>query len=187
MDGSSRSGHANAYFTGFGTSKRVVFFDTLLAKLNTSEVEAVLAHELGHFRHRHVFKRIVSSFAIMLGVFALLGWLANQPAFYLGLGVAPNLTAPNDALALILILMAGPVFMFFATPVFAALSRRQEFEADAFACQQADGQRLADALLKLYQDNASTLTPDPLYVRFHYSHPPAAERLAAMRQRPAPA
>lgn len=187
MDGSRRSGHANAYFTGFGTSKRVVFFDTLLAKLDTSEVEAVLAHELGHFRHRHVFKRIVSTFAIMLGVFALLGWLANQASFYLGLGVAPNLSAPNDALALILILMAGPVFMFFATPVFAALSRRQEFEADAFACQQADGQRLADALLKLYQDNASTLTPDPLYVRFHYSHPPAAERLAAMRQRPATA
>jgi STE24 endopeptidase len=162
----------------------VVFFDTLLAKLDAGEVEAVVAHELGHFRHRHVFKRIVTMFAIFFAVLALLGWLVNQPAFYLGLGVAPNAAAPNHALALILIMMAGPVFLFFASPLFAALSRRQEFEADAFACQQSDGRRLADALLKLYQDNASTLTPDPLYVRFHYSHPPAAERLAAMLQRP---
>jgi STE24 endopeptidase len=184
MDGSRRSAHANAYFTGFGASKRVVFFDTLLAKLDAGEVEAVVAHELGHFRHRHVFKRIVTMFAIFFAVLALLGWLVNQPAFYLGLGVAPNAAAPNHALALILIMMAGPVFLFFASPLFAALSRRQEFEADAFACQQSDGRRLADALLKLYQDNASTLTPDPLYVRFHYSHPPAAERLAAMLQRP---
>jgi STE24 endopeptidase len=187
MDGSRRSAHANAYFTGFGASKRVVFFDTLLAKLDAAEVEAVVAHELGHFRHRHVQKRVVTMFALSFAMLALLGWLVNQPAFYLGLGVTPNVAAPTDALALLLIMMVGPVFLFFASPLFAALSRRQEFEADAFACQQADGQRLAAALLKLYQDNASTLTPDPLYVRFHYSHPPASERLAAMRQHPAAA
>ncbi|MEW6099829.1 MAG: M48 family metallopeptidase [Pseudomonadota bacterium] len=181
MDGSRRSAHANAYFTGLGAAKRVVFFDTLLAKLSPGEVEAVLAHELGHFHHRHVLKRMVGIFAFSLAGFALLGWLGGQTWFYTGLGVEPNLAAPNHAVALLLFMLAGPVFMFFVTPWMAALSRRHEYQADAYACQQASGRDLAAALLKLYEDNASTLTPDPVYVRFYYSHPPAAERLAAMR------
>lgn len=181
MDGSRRSAHANAYFTGFGAAKRVVFFDTLLKTLSPGEVEAVLAHELGHFRHRHVLKRMLTLFALSLAAFALLGWLSSRSWFYAGLGVQPNLGAPNDALALLLFVMVGPVFAFFVSPVFASLSRRHEFEADAYACAQASGRDLAGALLKLYEDNASTLTPDPLYVRFYYSHPPASERLAAMR------
>ena len=180
MDGSKRSAHANAYFTGFGASKRVVFFDTLLAKLSAPEVDAVLAHELGHFKHKHVIKRIVSMFAMSLTGFALLGWLANQPAFYLALGVTPNLTAPNDALALILFMLAIPVFSFFLSPIFAHMSRQHEFEADAYAVKQTSGRHLSTALLKLYEDNASTLTPDPVFVKFYYSHPPASERLARM-------
>ncbi|MCP5285257.1 MAG: M48 family metallopeptidase [Burkholderiaceae bacterium] len=183
MDGSRRSAHANAYFTGLGAAKRVVFYDTLLARLTPGEVEAVLAHELGHFKRRHVLQRMVMLFGASLAGLALLGWLAAQPAFYLGLGVQPNLVAPNDALALILFMLALPPFTFFLTPLGAALSRRHEFEADAFACAQADGRDLARALVKLHEDNAATLTPDPWYVRFHYSHPPAAERLAAL---PAP-
>ena len=181
MDGSKRSAHANAYFTGFGAAKRVVFFDTLLDKLSPGEVEAVLAHELGHFKHRHVMKRIAAMFALSLAGFALLGWLSGQSWFYLGLGARPSLEAPNDALALILFLLAAPVFAFFVSPLFAQLSRRHEFEADAYACRQADGNDLAAALLKLHEDNASTLTPDPLYVRFYYSHPAASERLAALK------
>lgn len=180
MDGSRRSAHGNAYFSGFGPAKRVVFFDTLLDKLNTAELEAVLAHELGHFKHRHITKRIVLMFAMSLAGFALLGWLAQQPAFYLGLGVAPNLAAPNDALALMLFLIVGPVFGFFVTPVAAHFSRRDEFQADAYARAQASGEDLSSALLKLHKDNAGTLTPDPVYARFYYSHPPAAERLAAL-------
>ncbi len=180
MDGSRRSAHANAYFTGFGKAKRVVFFDTLLAKLSPTEVEAVLAHELGHFKHRHVVKRVAMLFALSLAAFALLGWLSQQVGFYTGLGVAPALGVPNDALALLLFLLAGPVFGFFVTPLFARLSRRHEFEADAYACAQTSARDLCAALLKLYEDNASTLTPDRLYVRFYYSHPPASERLAAM-------
>ena len=180
MDGSRRSAHANAYFTGFGAAKRVVFFDTLLSKLSPPEVEAVLAHELGHFKHRHVTKRIVAMFALSLAGFALLGWLSQQVWFYAGLGVRPSLDAPNDALALLLFLLVGPVFSFFVTPLFAGLSRRHEFEADAYACAQTSARDLGGALLKLYEDNASTLTPDRLYVRFYYSHPPASERLAAM-------
>ena len=180
MDGSRRSAHGNAYFSGFGPAKRVVFFDTLLAKLNGAEVEAVLAHELGHFKHRHITKRIVLMFAMSLAGFALLGWLAQQPAFYLGLGVAPNLGAPNDALALMLFLLAGPVFGFFVTPLASHFSRRDEFQADAYARAQASGPDLSSALLKLHEDNAGTLTPDPVYARFYYSHPPAAERLAAL-------
>ncbi|MGV8825802.1 M48 family metalloprotease, partial [Methylibium petroleiphilum] len=172
--------HANAYFTGFGAAKRVVFFDTLLSKLSPPEVEAVLAHELGHFKHRHVTKRIVAMFALSLAGFALLGWLSQQVWFYAGLGVRPSLDAPNDALALLLFLLVGPVFSFFVTPLFASLSRRHEFEADAYACAQTSARDLGGALLKLYEDNASTLTPDRLYVRFYYSHPPASERLAAM-------
>ncbi len=180
MDGSRRSAHANAYFTGFGAAKRVVFYDTLLARLTPAEVDAVLAHELGHFRHRHIIKRIVTMFALSLAGFALLGWLSSQVWFYTGLGVRPSLTGSNDALALLLFMMAAPLFTFFISPLMAAVSRRQEFEADAFAMAQTDGRDLASALLKLYEDNASTLTPDPVYVRFYYSHPPASERLARM-------
>ncbi|MGQ3050664.1 MAG: M48 family metallopeptidase [Roseateles sp.] len=180
MDGSRRSAHGNAYFSGFGPAKRVVFFDTLLTKLNGGEVEAVLAHELGHFKHRHITKRIALMFAMSLAGFALLGWLAEAPAFYAGLGVRPSLGAPNDALALILFLLAGPVFGFFVTPLAAHFSRRDEFQADAYARAQASGAALSSALLKLHEDNAGTLTPDPVYARFYYSHPPAAERLAAL-------
>lgn len=183
MDGSRRSAHANAYFTGLGGSKRVVFYDTLLARLTPGEVEAVLAHELGHFRLRHVPKRMLALFAFSLAALALLGWLATQVAFYSGLGVAPNLDAPNDALALLLFMLVLPPFGFFVAPLLARVSRRHEFEADAYASAQADGRDLASALLKLHEDNATTLTPDPLYARFYYSHPPAAERLAAL---PAP-
>lgn len=180
MDGSKRSAHANAYFTGFGSSKRVVFFDTLLSRLSTEEIEAVLAHELGHFHHRHVPKRLVTVMGVWLASLALLGWLMNQPSFYTGLGVQPNMVAPNHGLALLLLTLAGPVFGFFITPITAAVSRRHEFEADAYASQQARAADLKSALLKLFEDNATTLTPDPLYVRFHYSHPPASERLAAL-------
>ena len=180
MNGSLRSAHGNAYFSGFGPAKRVVFFDTLLAKLNGGEVEAVLAHELGHFKHRHITKRIALAFAMSLAGFALLGWLAQQPAFYLGLGVQPSLSAPNDALALLLFMLAGPVFGFFVTPLASHFSRRDEFQADAYARAQASGADLSSALLKLHEDNAGTLTPDPVYARFYYSHPPAAERLAAL-------
>ena len=180
MDGSRRSAHANAYFTGLGAAKRVVFYDTLLARLNPAEVEAVLAHELGHFRHRHVFKRIVVLFVLSLAGLALLGWLSGHSGFYGALGVQPNMGAPNDALALLLFMLALPPFTFFLAPLLALLSRRHEFEADAYACAQASGRDLAQALLKLHEDNAATLTPDPLYVRFYYSHPPATERLAAL-------
>ena len=190
MDGSRRSAHANAYFTGFGNSKRVVFFDTLLRQLSPGEVEAVLAHELGHFKHKHISKRMVLMFGASLLGFALLGWLSQQLWFYTGLGVSvllgPNIdvAAENNALALLLFMLAVPVFSFFVTPLMSAMSRRDEFEADAYAMQQADGAQLASALLKLYEDNASTLTPDPWYVSFYYSHPPAVDRLARM---PAPA
>jgi STE24 endopeptidase len=180
MDGSKRSAHGNAYFTGFGAAKRVVFYDTLLAKLSAGEVDAVLAHELGHFKHKHVIKRIVSMFALSLLGFALLGWLATQAWFYIGLGVQPNLGTHNDALALLLFMLAVPVFSFFVSPLFARLSRKHEFQADAFAVAQTSGQDLASALLKLYEDNASTLTPDPVYAKFYYSHPPASERLARL-------
>jgi STE24 endopeptidase len=186
MDGSKRSAHANAYFTGVGAAKRVVFFDTLLSKLSPGEVEAVLAHELGHFKHKHVIKRIVAMFALSLAGFALLGWLSTQAWFYFALGVRPSMGAPNDAVALLLFLLVTPVFAFFVSPLFAQLSRKHEFEADAYACHQADGNDLAAALLKLHEDNAATLTPDPLYVRFYYSHPPASERLAALSRSPNP-
>jgi STE24 endopeptidase len=181
MDGSRRSAHGNAYFTGLGSAKRVVFFDTLLKQLTPGEVEAVLAHELGHFKHKHVLKRMLGMFAFSLAALALLGWLANQAWFYAGLGVQPNAAAPNDALALLLFMLAVPVFGYFVSPLLAQLSRKHEFEADAFACAQASGRDLANALLKLHEDNAGTLTPDPLYVRFYYSHPPATERLAALQ------
>ncbi|MBN8508241.1 MAG: M48 family metallopeptidase [Burkholderiales bacterium] len=180
MDGSRRSAHANAYFTGLGAAKRVVFFDTLLARLTPGEVEAVLAHELGHYRHRHVHKRIAGLFALSGAALALLGWLSARPPFYEGLGVSLNLAAPNDALALLLFMLALPPFGFFVAPLMAHFSRRHEFEADAYAGAKASGADLASALLKLHEDNATTLTPDPVYVRFYYSHPPAAERLAAL-------
>nr|WP_229722938.1 M48 family metallopeptidase [Xylophilus rhododendri] len=180
MDGSRRSAHANAYFTGFGAAKRVVFFDTLLARLNPDEVDAVLAHELGHFKHGHVPKRVLTMAVIALLGFALLGWLSGAPWFYLGLGVAPNMVGPNDALALLLFMLALPAFTFFLTPLSAGMSRRDEFQADAFAVAQTGHAALPQALLKLYEDNAATLTPDPWFVRFYYSHPPAAERLARM-------
>ena len=180
MDGSRRSAHANAYFTGFGAAKRVVFYDTLLAKLSPGEVDAVLAHELGHFKHKHIVKRIVGLFAMSLAGFALLGWASGQIWFYTGLGVRPSLSGSNDALALLLFLLAVPVFSFFISPLFAQLSRRHEFEADAYAVAQTSGAELSSALLKLYEDNASTLTPDPVFVKFYYSHPPASERLARM-------
>ena len=180
MDGSKRSAHANAYFTGFGAAKRVVFYDTLLSKLSPGEVDAVLAHELGHFKHKHIIKRIAGMFAISLAGFALLGWLSTQAWFYTGLGVRPNLDGPNDALALLLFLLVVPVFSFFISPLMALLSRKHEFEADAYAVAQTSGKDLSTALLKLYEDNASTLTPDPVFVKFYYSHPPASERLARM-------
>ena len=188
MDGSRRSAHANAYFTGFGAAKRVVFYDTLLRQLTPGEVEAVLAHELGHFKHRHIIQRIVTLFAMSLAGFALLGWLSTQVWFYTGLGVRPNISfdpalaaSPNDALALLLFMLVVPVFTFFISPLFSQQSRRHEFQADAYAVAQASGADLSSALLKLYEDNASTLTPDPVYVKFYYSHPPATERLARMQ------
>ena len=180
MDGSKRSAHANAYFTGFGAAKRVVFYDTLLNQLNPGEVDAVLAHELGHFKHKHIVKRIAVMFAISFVGFALLGWLSSQVWFYTGLGVRPSLAGANDALALLLFLMAVPLLSFFVSPVMAQVSRRHEFEADAYAISQTDGRNLQSALLKLYKDNASTLTPDPVFVKFYYSHPPASERLGRM-------
>ena len=180
MDGSKRSAHANAYFTGFGAAKRVVFYDTLLKQLSPAEVDAVLAHELGHFKHKHIIKRIVMMFTISLVGFALLGWLSSQVWFYLGLGVRPNLSGANDALALLLFMLGVPLLTFFISPLMAQLSRQHEFEADAYAISKTDGRDLQSALLKLYQDNASTLTPDPMFVKFYYSHPPASERLGRM-------
>jgi len=180
MDGSRRSAHSNAFFTGFGATKRVVFFDTLLAQLTHSEMAAVLAHELGHFAHRHLLKRMAVGFATTLAGFALLGWLSGQSWFYLGLGVQPSLGVPNDALALLLFMLAVPVFSVFLTPLSSLMSRRDEFQADAYAVARTGGADLKAALLKLYEDNASTLTPDPLFVSFYYSHPSAGERLARL-------
>lgn len=177
MDGSTRSAHGNAYFTGFGKSKRIVFFDTLLARLSMSEIEAVLAHELGHFKHKHVVKRIVSTFAMSLGFLWLLAQLMQTNWFYQGLGV----TTPNTALALLLFFMVLPVFSFLLSPIMSAYSRKHEFEADRYAAQQTSAQELVNALVKLYQDNAATLTPDPLYSQFYDSHPPAAVRIAHLQ------
>jgi STE24 endopeptidase len=183
MDGSRRSGHGNAYFTGFGRNKRIVFFDTLLKDLEPAEIEAVLAHELGHFKRRHVQKRLLSMMAMSLAGLALLGWLIEQPWFYQGLGV----TQASHAMALLLFLLVSPVFTFFLQPLFAFWSRRHEFEADEYAAQQANAQDLIKALVKLYQENASTLTPDPLYSAFHDSHPPAPVRVAHLTSRLQPA
>src|SRR5580692_6211299 len=176
MDGSRRSAHGNAYFTGFGAAKRIVFFDTLLARLSGNEIEAVLAHELGHFKRRHVIKRLVVTFLISLALLALLGWLIQHMWFYTQLGVLPSLAGGNDALALILFFLVLPVFVFFVSPLGSLTSRKHEFEADAFGAGQTRAEDLVSALVKLYQDNASTLTPDPLYTAFYYSHPPASQR-----------
>jgi STE24 endopeptidase len=177
MDGSKRSAHGNAYFSGFGAAKRIVFFDTLLARLAPQEIEAVLAHELGHFKLRHIVKRIVVMFALSLALLALLGYLKTQVWFYAGLGVDPIPGVPNDAMALILFMLALPVFAFLFSPLTSISSRKHEFEADAFAAKHSNAQDLVSALVKLYEDNASTLTPDPLHSAFYDSHPPATVRI----------
>jgi STE24 endopeptidase len=177
MDGSKRSSHGNAYFTGFGKTKRIVFFDTLLGRLLPIEVEAVLAHELGHFKHRHVLKRIVLLFALSLAFLAALGQLIDAEWFYRGLGVTIDDSTPKTALALILFFLVVPVFTFLLTPLMSLLSRRHEFEADRYAAQNASSAALVQALVKLYVDNAATLTPDPLHSLFYDSHPPAALRI----------
>ena len=174
MDGSRRSGHGNAYFTGVGNNKRIVFFDTLLESLKPEEIEAVLAHELGHFKLRHIQKRLLSTFALSLLALALLGWLAGQDWFYLGLGISQA----SPWMALLLFMMVLPVFTFFVQPLMSLLSRKHEFEADAYAVQQSSGTDLIHALVKMYRENASTLTPDPLYSAFHDSHPPAPVRIS---------
>jgi len=171
MDGSKRSAHGNALFSGFGKNKRIVFFDTLIDKLAPQEVEAVLAHELGHFKLKHIVKRILVAFALSFAFLALLGWLKEQAWFYGGLGVRPMLGRPNDAMALLLFMLALPVFTFPFAPLASLSSRRHEFEADAFAAKHSDARDLVSALVKMYDDNASTLTPDPLHSAFYDSHP----------------
>ena len=188
MDGSRRSGHGNAYFTGFGKSKRIVFFDTLLERLAPDEIEAVLAHELGHFKCRHVLKRITWSGVMSIAFLALLAWLMTQAWFYVGLGIPASLlpaalARPGVALALFALVL--PVFAFALSPVAALYSRRHEFEADAFAIESASAAALVRALVKLYEDNAATLTPDPLHSAFYDSHPPAAIRIARLGGLPA--
>jgi STE24 endopeptidase len=183
MDGSKRSNHGNAYFTGLGKSKRIVFFDTLLKHLEPTEVEAVLAHELGHFKHRHIVKRLVWTFALMLAMLWVLGQLKTQLWFYQGLGV----NTPSTAAALLLFFMVLPVFTFIFAPLSSLMSRKHEYEADAFAaktCAESGGSAndLITALVKLYRDNAATLTPDPLHSMFYDSHPPASLRIAALQQ-----
>jgi STE24 endopeptidase len=177
MDGSKRSAHGNAYFTGFGKTKRIVFFDTLLERLTINEVEAVLAHELGHFKRRHVVKRIAATFILSLGFLWLLGQLMQTAWFYQGLGVS----TPSTALALLLFFMTLPIFSFLLGPLMSAYSRKHEFEADAYAAKQTDAADLVNALVKLYQDNAATLTPDPLYSKFYDSHPPAMVRISHLQ------
>ena len=178
MDGSARSSHGNAYFTGFGKNKRVVFFDTLLERLNADEIEAVLAHELGHFKHKHVIKRIAMMFSISFVGLALLGWLDQQTWFFNGLGVDTE----SSYMALILFLLVSPVFLFLLRPIMASYSRKNEFEADAYAAKHASAKHLIEALVKLYRDNASTLTPDPLHSAVYDSHPPASIRIAKLNQ-----
>ncbi|MFJ3463789.1 M48 family metallopeptidase [Achromobacter spanius] len=177
MDGSRRSAHGNAYFTGFGKSRRIVFFDTLLARLNADEIEAVLAHELGHFAKRHIVKRVIFSLVGALVFFAILGWIAQQPWFYVSLGVMPQLGGRNDAMALLLFFLVIPVFTFMLTPLASWYSRRDEFEADRYAVEQSSSDHLVSALVKLFDDNAATLTPDPVHSAFYDSHPPAAVRI----------
>ena len=176
MDGSKRSNHGNAYFTGFGKNKRIVFFDTLLNRLLPEEIEAVLAHEIGHFKHKHVIKRIAMLFGLSLAFLALLGQFMTADWFYQGLGV----NAQNTTLGLILFFLVVPVFTFLLIPLSSSLSRRHEFEADQYAAQHASSQNLVNALVKLYEDNAATLTPDPLHSLFYDSHPPAALRISRL-------
>ncbi len=181
MDGSKRSGHGNAYFTGFGKAKRIVFFDTLLERLAPDEIEAVLAHELGHFKRRHVAKRVGWSALLSLAILALLAWCAQAPWFYTGLGIPEGMlptAMERPGVALQLFLLVLPVFTFVLEPLSALYSRKHEFEADAFATQHASAASLTIALVKLYEDNAATLTPDPLHSAFYDSHPPAAIRIA---------
>ncbi len=178
MDGSRRSGHGNAYFTGIGNNKRIVFFDTLMESLEPEELEAVLAHELGHFKRKHVIKMLVTSALISLAGLALLGWLAQQPWFYEGLGVSRS----SNATALLLFMLIMPVFSTFLQPLMAAIQRKYEFEADEFAASMTRADALIHSLVKLYRENAATLTPDPLYAAFHYSHPPAAIRIEHLKR-----
>lgn len=182
MDGSKRSAHGNAFFAGMGKAKRIVFFDTLIEKLNPGEVEAVLAHELGHFKCKHIRKRLLVSFALSFGMFALLGWISMQVWFYTDLGVMPNLNGYNGGLALALFMLVSPVFGFFFTPLASIASRKHEYEADGFAAKKSSAKDLISALVKLYQDNASTLTPDPIYTAFYSSHPPAPLRIANLQR-----
>lgn len=181
MDGSKRSAHGNAYFSGFGANKRIVFFDTLLARLAPHEIEAVLAHELGHFKLKHIVQRIVMLFVLSLVFLAVLGFLKEQPWFYAGLGVDPLpmllLGQSNDAMALILFMLVLPVFTFLFGPLTSLSSRKHEFQADAFAVAHTNANDLVTALVKMYEDNASTLTPDPLHSAFYDSHPPASVRI----------
>ena len=177
MDGSKRSAHGNAYFTGFGRSRRIVFFDTLISRLTSAEIIAVLAHELGHYKHKHIVKRLVISFFTALVFFAILGWLAQQSWFYTDLGIMPRMDGRNDAVALILFFIIVPVFTFVLTPLMSWFSRRDEFEADRFAVSQSAPEQLVSALVKLVDDNAATLTPDPIHSAFYDSHPPAAIRI----------
>lgn len=179
MDGSRRSGHGNAYFTGIGNNKRIVFFDTLVESLDHEELEAVLAHELGHFKRKHVLKMLIAGAILTLIGFAALGWLVNADWFYAGLGVHVH----SNATALLLFTLIAPVFAAFLQPIIAYFQRRHEFEADAFAASLARPDFLITALVKLYRDNASTLTPDPLYSAYHYSHPPAAIRIAHLQEK----
>ena len=180
IDGSTRSSHGNAYFTGFGRAKRIVFFDTLVERISPDETEAVLAHELGHYKLRHIAKRLLWSAIASLGAFALLAWLAQADWFYRGLYVPPSQGRPGVALVLFFLVL--PVFTFLLTPLGAWYSRKHEFEADAYAAEHASADALASALVRLYEDNASTLTPDPVHSRFYDSHPPAVERLAHLER-----
>jgi STE24 endopeptidase len=177
MDGSRRSSHGNAYFTGLGRGKRIVFFDTLLGTLTHAQIESVLAHELAHFRLRHVPQRLVAGAVLSLAGFAILGWLSSRQWFYAGLGVPE----PSDAAALLLFMLAAPAFAWLIGPPLAAWSRRHEYEADAFAARHSDGGQLAEALVRLYRDNATTLTPDRLYAAFHDSHPDPVSRISRLR------
>jgi STE24 endopeptidase len=181
MDGSKRSAHGNAYFTGMGKAKRIVFFDTLIERLNPQEIEAVLAHELGHFKRQHIRKRLIQSFALSFLVLALLGWISTKAWFYLSLGITPDMNGYNAGLALALFSLVLPVFGFFLTPINSMGSRKHEYEADAFAAEKSSANDLITALVKLYQDNAATLTPDPLYSKFYDSHPPAPLRIAHLQ------
>ncbi len=179
MDGSRRSGHGNAYFTGLGNNKRIVFFDTLVDSLADEELEAVLAHELGHFKRKHVIKMLIASAIMSLISFAILGWLIDKEWFYHGLGVSE----PSNAAALVLFMLVSPAFTSFMQPISAYFQRKFEFEADDFATENADGTKMISGLVKLYEENANTLTPDPVYSAFHYSHPPAAIRIAHIEEK----